>query len=190
MHAIYLYLFPAIWLAYILYWQFMARNVKQAVRTEPGASRLLRFVLMIASMMLLVSPVPMLPFLNRRILLHGVVCFWCGAVVTVAGLLFGVWARRQLGRNWSREVTVMQDHRLITTGPYAFVRHPIYTGLLLALFGSAIAVDRGRGFLAVVLVFLALWRKLRLEEQWMRAQFGQAYADYSRRVAALVPYIF
>jgi protein-S-isoprenylcysteine O-methyltransferase Ste14 len=83
---------------------------------------------------------------------------------------------------------VKEGHELITSGPYALVRHPIYTGLLLAFVGCAMARGEWRGLLAVVLVFVALWRKLRLEEKWMRAHFGAPYETYSRRVAALVPY--
>lgn len=64
--------------------------------------------------------------------------FWSGAVLTAAGLLFTVWARQHIGRNWSAIVTIKQEHELPTTGPYALVRHPIYTGLLLALAGSAL----------------------------------------------------
>jgi protein-S-isoprenylcysteine O-methyltransferase Ste14 len=94
-----------------------------------------------------------------------------------------------LGKNWSQAVTLKEDHELITTGPYALVRHPIYTGLLLGFIGCAVARGEWRGLLAVALVFVALWRKLRLEEKWMRAQFGASYETYSRHVAALVPYI-
>ena len=92
-------------------------------------------------------------------------------------------------KNWSQAVTVKEGHELITSGPYALVRHPIYTGLLLAFVGCAVARDEWRGLLAVALVFVALWRKLRLDEQWMRAQFGESYEAYSRRVAALVPHV-
>jgi protein-S-isoprenylcysteine O-methyltransferase Ste14 len=84
---------------------------------------------------------------------------------------------------------VKEGHELITSGPYALVRHPIYTGLLLAFAGSAMARGEWRGLLAEALVFGALWSKLRLEETLMRAQFGATYEAYSRRVAALVPYI-
>lgn len=82
-----------------------------------------------------------------------------------------------------------EGHELITSGPYAVVRHPIYTGLLLAFVGCAVARSEWRGVLAVALVFVALWRKLRLEEEWMRARFGEPYEAYSRKVAALVPYV-
>ena len=77
----------------------------------------------------------------------------------------------------------------MNSGPYAIVRHPIYTGLLLALVGSALARGEWRGVLAVVIAFLALWRKLRLEERWMQEQFGPAYEAYRKRVAALIPFL-
>ena len=82
-----------------------------------------------------------------------------------------------------------EGHELIRSGPYALVRHPIYAGLLMAFVGTALARGEWRGLIAVALVFVALWRKLRLEEKWMRAQFGDSYEAYSRQVAALVPHI-
>ena len=124
---------------------------------------------------------------EQRFLPSSDLFFWSGAAITAAGLLFCVWARRYLGGNWSQAVTVKQDHELIQSGPYRFVRHPIYTGLLLAFAGSAIARGEWRGLLAVALMFVTLWSKLRLEEKWMRAQFGASYEEYSRRVSALVP---
>ena len=115
--------------------------------------------------------------------------FWVGSAITMGGLLFSIWARNHLGNNWSQAVTIKEGHELITSGPYAIVRHPIYTGLLLAFLGSAIALGKWRGLLAVVLVFAVLWHKLRLEEKWMRAKFGNSYESYSQRVKALLPFI-
>lgn len=86
-------------------------------------------------------------------------------------------------------MTIKQGHELITTGPYVVARHPIYTGILTGFLGMAIAISQVRGSIAFVLVFLALWLKLRMEEQWMRSQFGEAYATYARETAALVPYL-
>jgi protein-S-isoprenylcysteine O-methyltransferase Ste14 len=85
-------------------------------------------------------------------------------------------------------VTIKEGHQLVTTGPYAIVRHPIYTGLLLAIAGSAIAIGEWRGVLAVVVAFASFLHKLRLEERWMRQQFGEAYRSYCRRVPALLPF--
>jgi protein-S-isoprenylcysteine O-methyltransferase Ste14 len=81
------------------------------------------------------------------------------------------------------------DHELITSGPYAIVRHPIYTGLLTAFAGSAIARGEWRGVLATVLLVIVLWRKLRLEDEWMLSRFGEAYRTYAGRVRRLVPYV-
>ena len=116
--------------------------------------------------------------------------FWLGAVLTAAGLLFTVWARRHIGRNWSAIVTIKEGHEFIASGPYAIVRHPIYTGLLLAFTGSALALGESRGVLAVAIVAWSLWRKLRLEERWMQQHFGEAYQEYCRRVAALLPFVW
>ena len=145
-------------------------------------------LLMGAAALLLESKAPV-EVLNRRFLPDGDWGFWSGAAVTACGLLFSVWGRRHLGANWSQEVTVKKDHELIRSGPYRLVRHPIYSGLLLGFLGSAIALGEWRGVVAVALVFGTLWNKLRMEEKWMRLQFGEAYEIYSRQVAALVPFI-
>ena len=114
---------------------------------------------------------------------------WAGVVLVAAGLIFTVWARVHLGTNWSGIVTVKEGHELVTSGPYALVRHPIYSGLVLAFAGSAIACGEWRGALAGAIVAASLWRKLRLEERWMAERFGDAYERYRDRVRALVPYL-
>ncbi len=128
------------------------------------------------------------PVLNERLFPWAPWEFWTAALVTAAGLGFAVWARLHLGRNWSGTVTLKQSHELITTSPYSLVRHPIYTGLLIAFLGSAMARGEWRGVLAVAIAWVALWRKLRLEERWMRDLFGEQYAAYQQRVPALIPF--
>jgi protein-S-isoprenylcysteine O-methyltransferase Ste14 len=189
MTLIYNYLFVAMWLIYAAYWLAMSASVKVTERLEPTSSRLARLVLMVCAIALLCRARVLLPLLNKRFLPHGIWTFWSGAAITACGLLFSVWARRHLGRNWSQAVTLKEDHELITSGPYALVRHPIYTGLALGILGSATARGEWGGLVAVALVFAALWHKLRLEEKWMREHFGESYDAYCRKVAALVPYI-
>jgi protein-S-isoprenylcysteine O-methyltransferase Ste14 len=181
--------FPVVWILFLLYWQIKATNTKATQRIESAASRILRvFIFLIAIVLLLTIRIP-LPWLYLQLWPVGLLAFWLGAAVTVAGLLFAVWAREHLGRNWSRSVTIKKGHELITTGPYAMVRHPIYTGILIGFLGMAITISQVRGFIVVVLIFLAFWIKLSMEEQWMRSQFGEAYASYARQTAALVPYL-
>jgi protein-S-isoprenylcysteine O-methyltransferase Ste14 len=189
MSLVYSYLFPAMWVSYIAYWWAMSANVKETERRESAPSRLARLVLLACAIALLWLPSVPPPLLDKRFLPLGPACFWIGAALTAGGLLFSVWARRHLGKNWSQAVTVKEGHELITSGPYALVRHPIYSGLLLGFVGCAVARGEWRGLLAVALVFGVLWHKLRLEEKWMRAEFGAPYDAYSRQVAALVPHI-
>lgn len=181
--------FPVVWIAFLLYWQIKAVDTKTTQRLEPAASRILRVLTFLIVIVLLAVPRIPLSWLYVQLWPSGFWPFWLGAALTVAGLLFAIWAREHLGSNWSRSVTIKQGHDLITTGPYAVVRHPIYTGVLIGFFGMAVAVSQVRGFLAFVLMFFVLWVKLRMEEEWMRSQFGETYATYARQTAALVPYL-
>jgi protein-S-isoprenylcysteine O-methyltransferase Ste14 len=110
-----------------------------------------------------------------------------GIAITAAGLLFAIWARAYLGGNWSGAVTVKVGHQLIRTGPYRWVRHPIYTGLILALFGTAINRGQLRGFIAVVLLWIGFTLKSRIEERFMTATFGPEYDEYRRTTGGIVP---
>jgi protein-S-isoprenylcysteine O-methyltransferase Ste14 len=181
--------FPVVWIFFFLYWPIKAANSKTTQRLEPAGSRILRaLIFVIAIILLSITRIP-LHWLYLQLWPAGLWSFWLGAAVTAAGLLFAVWAREHLGRNWSSAVTIKQDHELITTGPYAVVRHPIYTGILAGILGTAIALCQVRGFIALALFFLAFWIKLRMEEEWMRSHFGEAYERYTHQAAALVPYL-
>jgi protein-S-isoprenylcysteine O-methyltransferase Ste14 len=109
--------------------------------------------------------------------------------ITLAGMCFAVWARVHLGRNWSSAPTIKEGHQLIRGGPYRFVRHPIYTGILLALVGTVLANGKVRGALAVVLIWFAWTVKSRMEEEFMMRTFGAEYEEYRRTTGGLIPRI-
>lgn len=183
----YIYFFPAVWLCWLLYWKYEAGKSKKAVKKESSLLRLRRLAgLVVVALLFLL---PGVPYLNGRFLPVGIGFFWLGAVITIAGLLYTVWARTHLGSNWSGSVTIKQDHSLIQTGPYAITRHPIYTGFITGIAGSAIALGEWRGLAAFALVVLGTWRKLRKEEEWLTEQFGEEYTQYMDRVKGLIPYI-
>ncbi len=115
---------------------------------------------------------------------------WLGLMLTVLGLILAIWARISLGRNWSGSVTVKKDHELVETGPYAYMRHPIYTALLLMFLGTALALETFGGFLGFILFFMGFWIKLLQEEHLMRKQFPTEYPSYEKRVKRLIPFIF
>ena len=187
MALIYRLLFPAMWLSWAAYWRVAARGTKVTERRESWGSRLSHILpLLLAAYLLWADRVP-IAFLNAPMYAWAPWQFWLAALVAAAGFAFTAWARIHLGRNWSGTVTIKQGHELITTGPYALVRHPIYTGLLLAFVGTAFARGQWRGPLAIVIAWAALWWKLRIEERWMAEQFGGQYEDYKRQVPALVP---
>jgi protein-S-isoprenylcysteine O-methyltransferase Ste14 len=188
--VIYRTLFPLMWGAWMAYWAVTSGNVKDTERRESTVSRWLHLGPLLVAIWLVLVQRTGLPWLDEPFLPRGPWPYWLGVALTAAGLLFAIWARRHIGRNWSATVTIKKGHELVTTGPYALVRHPIYSGLLLAMAGTALARGEWRGIVAVVIVFLALWRKLRLEERWMRERFGAPYEDYAKRVKALIPFVF
>ena len=187
-HWFFLSLFVLMWGGWLAVWNIMARGVKEAAQSESAVSRLTHVVPLLVAAYLLAAPVP-LPLLNDRFFPLAIWAAALGAALTFAGLAFAIWARLVIAGNWSSYVELKRDHELIVEGPYALVRHPIYTGLLLAFIGSALAVGEWRGVLAVAIVAASFWRKLRLEESVMRRQFGEAYARYAARVPALIPLV-
>jgi len=109
--------------------------------------------------------------------------------IAVIGLLITLWARFTLGSNWSGTVTFKENHELVTSGPYAFARHPIYTGLLMMLLGTVIISGHAFGFALLALGTLMLWFKALDEERMMIKHFPDAYPAYKKRVRALIPFV-
>src|SRR5271165_3758812 len=185
----YRWFFPLLWLVFIAFWIAMARGGKAVAERESVTSRLSHYLPLAIGLCLVAAPdIPVAPLNDRFVPL----ALWpvrLGAALTLAGIAFAIWARLRIAGNWSSDVTLKRDHELIVDGPYAFVRHPIYTGILFALAGTALAVGEWRGVLAVVFAGAAYWRKLKIEEAVMRRQFGEAYARYAERVPALVPFV-
>jgi len=182
-------LIPGLWLAWLIYWVLAARGNKETARQESAPSRLLHHTPLVAGGVLLGFPNVLGPDWEQRFHSHTFGWFLAGLGLVAAGLGFAVAARVRLGGNWSGTVTLKKNHELVQGGPYALVRHPIYTGLLLALIGSAIAIDRWRALAALPLLFAGILYKITVEERFMREQFGDAYARYRARVKALVPFV-
>jgi protein-S-isoprenylcysteine O-methyltransferase Ste14 len=110
------------------------------------------------------------------------------AAVTLAGTLFTWWARIHLGRFWSNAITRKEGHRVIDTGPYGLVRHPIYTGLIGAMLATGIAVGTVTALLGTILITFGLWQKARMEEGFLTTDLGaEAYGPYCDRVPMLIP---
>lgn len=182
-------LIPALWILWLLYWAYSATSAKQIERRESPGSRLCHQLPMIAGGILLGMPHIAGPLLDERFHPRTFSWFVAGLAAVALGLAFSVAARHRLGGNWSAQVTLKEGHELVRSGPYALVRHPIYTGMLLALIGTAIAIGRWRALAGFALLSAGLIYKIRVEEKFMREQFGEAYVRYSVEVPALIPFL-
>ncbi len=179
-----------VWIVVGIVWAVGYLLASRAKRTEGVVSRLTHLAIMIAAFALVFKkPLPE-GFLSDRFLPPEPAVAWVGFAITVAAAAFAVAARLALGRNWSGTVTIKYDHTLVRRGPYALVRHPVYTGLVFGLLGTAIAFGRTECLVGVALAVIGCWQKWRIEEQFMTEQFGAEYAAYRQHVKALIPYVW
>src|SRR5215831_4187129 len=150
-----------LWVVFWTYWIIASRNSKPTEKSESTVSTYFHQFLLAAALVLLLLPVWGLTgwFLPHTV--HFVVAL--GATIQAASLVLAVWARRHLGHNWSGEVRIAVDHQLISSGPYKFLRHPIYTAMLGMFLGTAIASSQFHALIALVILTAAYFRKLRLE---------------------------
>ena len=142
------------WVVLLVYWAWSARHVKSTSRTESFAARFLKYWLPLIVAVILLQPIrgSADSLLRARFVPYAAWPAVLGMLLTWLGVLFACWARFVLGTNWSAVVQVKQDHKLIEHGPYRLVRHPIYTGLLLAFLGTALAIGEWHSLLAVAIV--------------------------------------
>ncbi len=183
--AIFNHLIDIFWFIIIAYWIVSAIGVKKNIRTDGwrrNAGIRILFVIVI---------IVLLPFNS----------FWhvigyhssagvqlIGVILCGAGIAFAIWARWHLVRNWSGTPSIKEGHELVTSGPYRFVRHPIYTGILLALFGSALT--GGGVWLVVFLMFgVNVLYRLPVEERYMLQLFPDAYPEYKKKTKAIIPFM-
>jgi protein-S-isoprenylcysteine O-methyltransferase Ste14 len=175
------------WLIFAAYWLISARRVKPAKQTEGLVFRLLRIGIAIFVFWLLLSAGGRIGWLGRRFVPPSNILPIVGAVLTALGVAFAVWARYVLGKNWSAAVTIKESHELIGSGPYARIRHPIYSGVVLALLGTALAIGEWRGLLSVFVAFFSFLIKARKEEALLSGEFGSAFEDHLARTGMFFP---
>lgn len=186
-HIVVRWAFPVLWAAWVIYWFVRARGNKPTAHRLNLIWRWATFILLVA----LWSVMRLFPeYFDRRLLPFSWTRTYFSLLLTFLGLAFTVWARRALGANWSANPTIKVGHELIQTGPYRWVRHPIYTGLLLAIFASFLSEAKVSQACIFVCLAVLLIVKLRIEEGLMLRQFPDAYPEYRRRTNALVPFLF
>jgi len=180
-----------IWIVFLAFWAISAIGVKRDIkRTIPsGGSVLLRMVL-ITGLAIYVDQMPGSPLTRlQRYSVHVPLAFqMIGLVLAAAGVAFAIWARIHLGRNWSPVPALKENHELVTSGPYRFVRNPIYTGLLVALLGSALVAGFTYWVAFVLCIGMFVYRVF-AEDRLMMQQFPNTYPAYRRKTKALIPFV-
>ena len=175
------------WLLLGVFWVLTAFGQKREVFREATWRSWIYRGGTVVGYLLLFSGWPTVGWLAWRVAPQSAATEWPGLCIGIAGFAVAFWARILLGGEWSSQVTLKADHRLIVVGPYAVVRHPIYSGILLASLGTAIAGRQLRMFLGAVFVFAAFWYKSRLEEQVLISAMGDRYLEYRQHTYALIP---
>jgi protein-S-isoprenylcysteine O-methyltransferase Ste14 len=181
------YLIEGPWVVFVAYWAVGALKTGRTERMESFASRYGILFIEIAGFVLLFSDDVEIGILARKVFPRTYALGVAGVALTWAGIALALWARWHLGQYWSARITIKEDHKLIRTGPYARLRHPIYSGLDLAAIGSALAIDRWRCVAGVCLIILGYRIKAKREEAMLTAQFGADFEEHCRHTGFLFP---
>jgi protein-S-isoprenylcysteine O-methyltransferase Ste14 len=184
------WLIAASWLVFVVYWSISARGVKRNISRTWKEGLWLRAAILLGAIMVF-----RLPALRHALWLMqqyldegGLVLRFAGVALSVLGIAFAIWARRYLGRNWGMPMSRKENPDLVTGGPYVYVRHPIYGGLLVAMLGSTLG---GMVAWAIPLLLCAVYfvYSARNEERLMLEQFPEQYPAYMRRTRMFVPFV-
>ena len=182
-------LLALIWLAWVVSWvvaSFWSGRTKSHVRTWD--SWVYRLPILIGAILL--SPWTAGALGASQPYDPGNIGTYLLALVVLFGISFTWWARIHLGRFWSNAITHKEDHRVVDTGPYGVVRHPIYTGLIIAILATGVAVATWTSLLGALLISFGEWQKARMEEGFLTAELGaEAYGPYCKRVPMIVPFL-
>lgn len=176
-----------LWAAWVLIWMAWALQSKKTQHRESFASRMSYTAVSCLAIYFIFFGKNLGRWWYSDIFAYRPWIVWVGVAIILLGFTITFWARFTLGSNWSSNVTIKVEHELIRTGPYHWVRHPIYTGLIVAMAGTVIARNQWSGLPAILLIWLSFTIKRVKEENFMRQTFGEQYIEYSRTTGAIFP---
>ncbi|HYL64816.1 MAG TPA: isoprenylcysteine carboxylmethyltransferase family protein [Candidatus Methylomirabilis sp.] len=176
------------WAVFGVYWLASAFNRKVTKKRETYFQRFGYTLPLVVAFYFLFRPeAHYYPLLGVRFVPLGLSWEWVGVLITAAGVAVAIWARWHLGSNWSGVVTLKEGHELIRTGPYRAIRHPIYTGILIGLFGTMVTLGEVRGLIGLAVAWLSFYVKARREESFLAQEFGPAFAEHRRNTGMFLP---
>jgi protein-S-isoprenylcysteine O-methyltransferase Ste14 len=175
------------WMVLAGVWAVLWFGMKKAKKLEGWGERAQHGILVLLGFWLLFGNLKNWGWLNYR-LLPNVPWTWAtGLALTVIGVGIAIWARLSLGANWSGMVTLKDGHELVRKGLYRWIRHPIYTGILLGMIGTALIKGHLRGWIGLAIVFAAFYLKARREERFLREEFGAGFDAHSQQTGMFLP---
>jgi protein-S-isoprenylcysteine O-methyltransferase Ste14 len=175
------------WYVFGVYFAVNALRVKRSRAVEDSTGRLWHLGMLTAGCYLMFARATGVVWLDRRFIHETPFVEYVGIALTTFGVAFAIWARALLGTNWSAQVTIKVDHTLIVKGPYAYVRHPLYTGLLIGGLGTALVAGKWRALIGFALAVVGLSLKANKEEAMLRSEFQNDYTEYRRHTGFLLP---
>jgi protein-S-isoprenylcysteine O-methyltransferase Ste14 len=179
----------ALWGLLALVWGTNSLSTKPVMKAQSAGSRAFQTTLLACSFLLLCGQTVGISWLDHPVFQHIVWMPWAGVGTVAIGVGLAIWARMVLGSNWSGTAMLKVGHAFIACGPYRIVRHPIYSGILAAVLGTAVVRGTIHALLAVPFCILSYFLKLRTEEDLLISQFGHDYLQYRRQVKALIPFL-
>jgi len=175
------------WAVFLFYWLVSARKLKKVKQREAYGERLGEIAFMTAAYTFVFNGIFGHGWLGRRFLPVSDAIGETGFLITVIGVALAIWARSNLGENWSATVTLKEGHELILSGPHRYIRHPVYTGMLVAFAGSVLALGEFRGFISFAIAITSFYLKARKEERFLTQEFGEIFNDHVRRTGMFLP---
>jgi len=176
-----------IWIVFGVYWVAAGTKSKAAQTSEPQLHRFVRLGILMVVFLMLFPIGTAVGFLGKRFLPQVTAISYFGFAATLVGLAIALWARIHLGQYWSDKVVLKVDHQLIRTGPYASMRHPIYSGVLLGVLGTAVVLGEWRGVVALLLLLTNYTIKARREEKILAQEFGAEFTVHQKHTGFLLP---
>lgn len=171
----------------VIVWTALLFPNKQTEKNAGGAFLRIIFYIIIVLVVYLQNEVS---FLASHVWTESNVIKNIAPIVTVLGLSVMFWARFTLGKNWSANIVLKKDHQLVTSGPYAYIRHPIYGGLILMILGVALYINSFVVSIFFLVFIFGAYYKAKREEKLLIENFKEEYLAYKQKTKMLVPYLF
>jgi len=179
-----------IWALTGVYWIAAAQRTKPAKKKEKLLFRVCYMILWVLPFAITFLPVLPEGFIYDRLFPSHSFIAMLAFIGMLVGLGFMIWSRVVLGNNWSGRIAIKENHQFVTSGPYKYVRNPMYAGFIIGFLFSTLLLNEVRGLVAFIILLIGILIKLHKEEKFVKEAFGKQYEEYANRVSRLIPFLY